>query len=204
MSSLGLLFEAQGKLEQAEQLLTEVLHLRTQALGEDHSTTLASVNNLAELYRRQGRQAESESLFTTLVEARRRVLGPDHVNTTHALAALGGIKLETGKYGEAEALLQEALEAYKKTKTEHWRRFYTESELGASLTGLRKYSEAETLLISGYTGIERRLDSIPADNRAVLYQVREWIAGFYRATGQPKKADEWMAHSMSGSVGHRP
>jgi tetratricopeptide (TPR) repeat protein len=200
MSSLGILYEAQGDWTKAEQLLTEVLHLRIEVLGKDHTTTFASINNLAELYQRQGRKVESESLFTTLVEARKRVVGSLHVNTAHALASLGAVKLEAGKNSEAEPLLREALEIYKKTWPEHWRRYYTESVLGASLAGLQEFPEAETLLISGYSGLEGHLNSIPASDLRVLHQIQEWLVGLYRATGQAKKAEEWAALSMGRGV----
>src|SRR5262249_15182373 len=141
----------------------------------------------------QGRHIESESLFSKLLDARRRVLGPGHLNTIIAMASLGGIKLEQRKYSEAEPLLRDALEAYEKSAPNHWRRYYTQSSLRASLAGLEKYAQAEPLLISGYDGIKQRMQLVPADNRAVLDQVREWIATLYRAMGQPEKAQQWTA-----------
>jgi len=114
------------------------------------------MNNVAELYLRQNRYAEAESMFNDLLAMRRRLLKADHVNITNVLASLGGMKLEQGRYVEAEPLLREALDGQRKTGPDTWRRYYTESLLGACLTGLGKYAEAEQILLSGYKGVLAR------------------------------------------------
>jgi serine/threonine protein kinase len=185
MSSLGLLYQAQARYEQAESLLIKVLKARRSVLGKEHSTTLASINNLAELYRREGKRQQAESLFIQLLDARRRVLGPDHPNTIGALASLGAIKLEEHRYGEAEPLLRKALVGYAKTSPETWQRYYTQSMLGASLTGLGRYADAKPLLISGYDGLLQRQNSIPSETRLILAQVQERIAQLSRVSERP-------------------
>ena len=72
-----------------------------------------------------------------------------------------------------------------------WRRYYTQSMLGADLAGLEKYAEAEPLLISGYEGLMQRQNSIPAENRPVLEGVGNWIVQIYQSQGEPERAVEW-------------
>jgi serine/threonine protein kinase/tetratricopeptide (TPR) repeat protein len=175
MSSLGLAYQAQARYAQAEPLLIQVLEARRRVLGEEHSTTLASVNNLAELYRREGKRQQAETLFRQLLESRRRILGADHPNTISVLASLGSIKLEEHRYADAEALLRKALAGREKTGPDTWQRYYTQSMLGASLAGLGRNAEARTLLVSGYEGLVKRQDSIPADTRPVLAEVQQWM-----------------------------
>ncbi len=65
-------------------------------LGDDHPSTLLSMNNLANVYRNQGRYAEAEPLYLETLEAQKRVLGDNHERThrrtrqTHPLAERSG------------------------------------------------------------------------------------------------------------------
>ncbi|MCU1260063.1 MAG: serine/threonine protein kinase [Bryobacterales bacterium] len=183
--SLALLYQAEGRYEQAAPLLIEVLAASRRVLGEQHHDTLGIMNNVAELYRRQHRNAEAESMFNQLLVLRRRVLGADHPNITNVLASLGSMKLEQRGYAEAEPLLREALEGQRKTAPNTWRRYYTESMLGACLSGLGHYPEAEQILISGYKGMLAQQATMPFENRELLAEVRDWIALLYQSWGKP-------------------
>ena len=98
------------------------------------------------------------------------------------------MKLAQRRYGEAESLLREALHAYEKTNSDGWKRYYTQSMLGASVAGLGKYAQAEPLLISGYQRMAKRQDSIPSENSQVLDDVRGWIGQLYQRWGKPNAA----------------
>jgi hypothetical protein len=185
MNSLALVYQAQAKYTQAEPLLRQVLEVRRHLLGAEHPDTLRSMNSLAELNQRQGRLAEAEALFTPILEAHRRVLGPQHPNTIRVLASLGAVKLQQRGYSEAEALLRQALDAYRKSSADSWRRYHTESMLGASLAGLGKYAEAEPLLVSGYQGMLQRKSSIPFENRAELDEASSRIAQLHETGSEP-------------------
>jgi len=54
LNNLGLLYEAQEKYEQAEELFQRALEICRQALGPKHPDTVFSFNNLVRLYRKQG------------------------------------------------------------------------------------------------------------------------------------------------------
>jgi tetratricopeptide (TPR) repeat protein len=62
LNNLALLYDATGRLAEAEPLLKQALEIRHTALGEGHPAYADSLNNLAELYRAMGRHAEAESL----------------------------------------------------------------------------------------------------------------------------------------------
>ena len=182
------MYQAEARYAQAAPLLSEVLRTGRRVLGEQHPDTLATLNNVAELYRRQNQYAEAESMFNELLATRRRILKADHPNITNVLASLGGIKLEQQKYAEAEPLLRQALDGQRKTGPDTWRRYYTESLLGACLTGLGKFAEAEEILLSGYKGVLARQNSMPFENREMLDEARNSIGQLYRAWGKPVPA----------------
>ena len=49
-NNLGRLYMHQGKSAEAEELLTDTLSARRRQLGDDHPSTLTSMNNLGSLY----------------------------------------------------------------------------------------------------------------------------------------------------------
>src|ERR1700694_2037020 len=100
--------------------------------------------------------------MSTTVEVRRRVLGEQHPDTLRSINNLGLLYLNVGRYGQAESLLRAALNSYEKIAPDTWERYNCESMLGASLTGQKKYQEAEPLAIDGYEAMIQRKATIPA------------------------------------------
>src|SRR5436309_2333237 len=48
--------------------------------GPDHTSTLATVNNLGHLYYDQGRLAEAEAMYERALAGKEKALGPDHTS----------------------------------------------------------------------------------------------------------------------------
>jgi tetratricopeptide (TPR) repeat protein len=78
MNNLALVYEDQGRYDEAETLYIKVLEIRRRVLGEGHPNTPDSMNNLGNLYRKQGRYEEAEQLYIKTLEIYRRVLGEEH------------------------------------------------------------------------------------------------------------------------------
>lgn len=55
LNGLALLYESQGRYEEAEPLYERALAIREKALGAEHPSTVATLNNLAEIYRKLGK-----------------------------------------------------------------------------------------------------------------------------------------------------
>jgi eukaryotic-like serine/threonine-protein kinase len=99
--------------------------------------------------------------------------------------------LERHKYQDAEPPARAALSAREKTAADSWRRFESESLLGAILAGQRKYAEAEPLLLSGFEGMRQRQRRIPAPERFALASAGAWIVRLYEDSTRPDKASDW-------------
>ena len=107
------------------------------------------------------------------------------------MANLALVDQSQGKFAAAGALAQEAVEGNRKVRPEEWKRYFSESLLGASLAGEKKYAEAEPLLLEGYRGMETRKQRIDPGERYRLDKAREWLVQLYQALGKPDKAAEW-------------
>ena len=191
MTTVGLLYRSEGKFAQSEPLLIKVLELRRRVLGPEHPDALTSMHNLANLYRSEGKSTEAAALLTSVLEARRRVLGPSHPDTTAVMSLLGEVRLQQKEFDTAETLLREVRNGDAKTAVETWRRYWSQSLLGASLAGRAKYAEAEPLLVSGYQGMIERAASIPFEDRLALREAGQRIVQLYESWGKPDRAAEW-------------
>ena len=70
-----------GQLDTARQLLDRALDIAQEALGPNHSTTIASRGNLAYLLRAAGQPAQAAGQYRDLLDDLLRVLGSDHPHT---------------------------------------------------------------------------------------------------------------------------
>ncbi|EIW80071.1 hypothetical protein CONPUDRAFT_155439 [Coniophora puteana RWD-64-598 SS2] len=64
MANLASTLWQQGKLDEAEELETQVLEARKRVLGPEHPSTLTSMANLASTLWQQGKLDEAEELET--------------------------------------------------------------------------------------------------------------------------------------------
>ena len=65
-----MLYQDQGKLEEAEPLYVEALDTSRATLGDQHPKTLGSINNLGMLYQAQGKLKEAELLYVEALDAK--------------------------------------------------------------------------------------------------------------------------------------
>jgi tetratricopeptide (TPR) repeat protein len=86
---------------------------RRSELGENHPSTLKSLNNLALLYKNQGDYDKALPLFEECLEKRKLILGNDHRDTLTTLDNLAGFFRSRRDYDKALRLFQECLEKRK-------------------------------------------------------------------------------------------
>jgi hypothetical protein len=63
-------------------------------LGEEHPSTLTSMNNLAFTLKSQSRNDEAISIMEKCVQLRKQILGPQHPHTKTSLEALNEWQME--------------------------------------------------------------------------------------------------------------
>jgi tetratricopeptide (TPR) repeat protein len=191
VTDLAEVYGAWGKFAQSEAIFRENLQVERRVLGPQHPTTLATLSAFAFMYQRQSKYSLAETYFAQTLEGRRNALGPEHPNTMVSAADLALAYQSEGKFAEAEPLAREVMEFDRKKKPDDWQGFRAESLLGASLSGQKKYAEAEPLLLEGYQGMAARKGRMDVPSWYHLDRAREWTVQLYQAWGQPEKAAEW-------------
>ena len=86
----------QGRNDEAEPLVREVLEVERETLGNQHPSTLATVSNLGTLLVAKGKYEEAEPLLREVLEVWRETLGNRHPNTLKAIRCLNELLLAKG------------------------------------------------------------------------------------------------------------
>lgn len=101
--NLGVVLEAQGKVDEARPLLRKALAMAIAAYGPDHVRTAPFRSYLADALP----LAEQEGERRALLAIYRTRLGPGHPDTLGAQGQLAHLLTALGRHGEAEAVLRE-------------------------------------------------------------------------------------------------
>ena len=202
LSNLATAYLALGRTDDAIGVYHEVLEARISALGANHRDVARTLVSLGDAHRQAGRVDEAIELFQQTVAMRKAVLPPGHPETIAALGLLGSALLESKRLADAGSVLRECLALRNEKDRDGWRRFQTMSQLGAALSGQKKYTEAERPLIDGFDGLRAREEQIPAREKGELAAACARIPPMYEALGRPALADEWrqrLATDVKGS-----
>jgi serine/threonine-protein kinase len=185
LNNLGATLREAGKLERAEPVLREALALRRKALGEAHPDVAASHNNLADLLARKGALREAEASYRVALAGWRAALGPDHPTVALALIGLGRMMRTQGRCTEGEPPLREAL-ALRLAKLDETGAdvAIAREALGACLVALKRFDEAESLLLASYSTLKEKR----GDDHSATKRTRGVLADLYRAWGRPQQA----------------
>jgi tetratricopeptide (TPR) repeat protein len=184
LSSLTSVLVAQEKKEEAEQMMREAVTLTRDLWDEPHPLHARTLNSLGNFLREQGATEEASALLQESVAVWRATV-PTHPYAADAFLGWGQLLLDTHQPQRAEPLLREAL-AIRTTvlPADHWKVAQTQSTLGACLTDLQRYAEAEPLLKTSYATLEKeRGPDQPETQRA-----RRYLAHLYEAWDKPEQA----------------
>ena len=108
--NLGEIYRRQGRLADAEPLLTEALEKGREAFCPENPKLLYFRVDLALLYAEQGKIDLAEKLYRESQEAMERALGPNHPDVAASLHELAGLLAAHGRNDEARALYERALD----------------------------------------------------------------------------------------------
>ena len=145
-STLGVTYRRLGEYKAAEPHLKRARLIRREQLGEEHTSTLSYMTDLACLYYDQGRYDKAEQLFVKVLESRRRVLGEEHRATLGAMNNLAMLYWKQGYYDKAEPLYLEALKIGRRKLSEEdaWVQNFMHN-LATVYSDQGRYDEAEPL-----------------------------------------------------------
>ena len=149
LNNLALVLMARNRFRDAEPLLRESVAITRRTFGEAHPKLAPELSNLANVLSKEGKYGEAATVAMEGLDVATHALGDRHPLVATCAVTLGRIDLARGEAGAAEPLLRRALAIEQASfRAGDWRIAAVESLLGEDLTALRRYDEAERLLVA--------------------------------------------------------
>ena len=188
LNNLAMVHYRLKEYDAAEPLFRESLAMNRQLFSEPHPEITANLSNLGLLARDRGDYLEADRLFAQVVAADRKVLGPGHVQVGHALNYWAESARRSGDAARAADLLRESIVIHSSALApNHWQTATTRSLLARCLVDLRRFAEAERLLIDAYAVVEKEFGVAHVRVQAVV----EHAVELYDAWKRPEQAALW-------------
>ncbi len=148
LSNLGLVVADRGDYAGAVALFQEALAIRRRALGPSNPALAVTLNNLAFPLRELQRYDEAIAALDEALALSIPAHGDGSAQVAQYRTNLARVYLAMHDAARAEPLLRQSLEARRKAYAGNdWRTATTISLLGEALTALRRFPEAERLLL---------------------------------------------------------
>tara|TARA_R110002072_G_scaffold13418_12_gene56289 strand:+ start:48914 stop:52729 length:3816 start_codon:yes stop_codon:yes gene_type:complete len=107
---LGSIYQAQGKLADAEATYKEALQGLVELLGDAHPSSLVARNNLGLIYEKSGLYDQAEPMLKETLSKMERILGEDNVQTLNVRNNLALLFESQGNFREAEPMYIKSLD----------------------------------------------------------------------------------------------
>ncbi|KEY74844.1 hypothetical protein S7711_09938 [Stachybotrys chartarum IBT 7711] len=139
-------FNFEGQWGDAERLNLGAVRIRRENFGENDTSTLASMANLASTFWNQGQWDEAEKLFVQVMETRKTKLGADHPDTLTSMANLASTYRNQGRWKDAEELEVQVMETRKtKLGADHPDTLTSMANLASTYRNQGRWKDAEEL-----------------------------------------------------------
>ncbi|MBK8098712.1 MAG: serine/threonine protein kinase [Planctomycetes bacterium] len=181
------LFE-RGEIDAAVQRFEQVVAARERVLGPHHAQTLNALSNLASGQARSGKLAEAEATLRRAVAAYEALGIADGYDWVKTGQSLNAVVRRQGRAAEAETMARALLAIARRSLPDgHWLIGIVGKELGGCLCDLRRFDEAEPMLLQAHDQLTRTLH---ADDYRVQRTVQE-LVDLYVAWQRPGEAAIW-------------
>ncbi|KAJ5640322.1 uncharacterized protein N7484_008184 [Penicillium longicatenatum] len=189
------LLQDQVQLAAAEQMYLQALAGYEKALGQDHTSTLRTVNNLGNLYSEQGKLDEAEQMYVRALAGREKALGLDHTSTLETVNNMGNLYSNQNKLDEAEQMYVRALAGKEKALgPDHTSTLTIVHNIGNLYSEQGKLDEAEQVFMRALAGREKALG---LDHTLTLETVNS-LGNLYRDQGKLDEAEHMYTRTLAG------
>jgi eukaryotic-like serine/threonine-protein kinase len=185
----------QGDYAAADSLHRESLRLKRRLYGDRHVEVAVGLNNLASVLRDTRRYDEAEAAHREALEIVRAQLGEEHLRYWAMLANHAMTLTARGDCEPAVRMMEASIAGLRRTAPRDRSRIARQQRwLGACLTGMGRFEEAEAVLLESYSA----LLALREDDRFAR-EAAEHLADLYTAWGKPAKAEEYGIASRPSS-----
>lgn len=191
---LQLVYLESGYNKENERLAATALRASSEALGDEHPTTLTCKNNLVETLIRQDRLEEVATLLTELIEVQKQVIGQEHPNTLKSMHNLALTYHNQKRWKEAETLFLEVIEVQKQVNgAEHRYTLASMMMLASTYWSQGRLSDAEALYVEVLETSRRVMGREHPNTLMSMHN----LAMTYKEQGKLQEAESLMEETVA-------
>jgi tetratricopeptide (TPR) repeat protein len=174
-------------------------------LGDTNPIAIQCIILLANWYAENGRLEDAERRFARAVPALRKSKGYSDPATLEATQGLAIVCVGLRRYEEALTYFREVISIFDRIDHRNFGYFEILIRMGDALLGLRKYKEAEAVLLPAYSGMQEHVNELSGNlTKPVMGYAADVIVRFYRATGNKVEEEKWKAELRKHSNTNDP
>ncbi len=181
---LGMIDYAMGDYRQAEKSLDEAEKLFSQYLGGNYPQLAQFLYYLASIHCLWKDYARAEAEARRALEIMRQQNMPDHPATIRSLGLLAKVLINAGQPARSAPYLREAMEKFQAATNRAGELANAAGMLGECLMLLKRYDEAERLLIECHAAFETDCCKPGPE----WMEARQRLVELYEAWGKPEQA----------------
>jgi tetratricopeptide (TPR) repeat protein len=190
LNDLASLYVDTEKLDTAEVLYEEALQINRKLYGEFHPEIATNLHNYSILLYRKGDREKAEAMSREALEIFRSFVGDIHPAIATISDNLVKIMLAQGKYVEAEEKMRNIIEIREQVfPADSWMITDSKAKWGNCLAKLKRYEEAETILLESYPILKLE----PGEDHPATKAAIKYIINLYKTWGKPEKIAEYEA-----------
>lgn len=190
LDQIGEVLYRVGKKDEAIAMRREAVERATRVLGPKHHSTGTYAHNLGALLHQSNKLDEAEQLYKTAYEIACASTGETSRSALTSLNQLAMLMLDQKRPGDALPLLQKVQAGFEKElPPDHWLHGASRMCVGECLYELKRYDEAEKILISAYEHLVRVQGAAHPNSKRVAGD----LAQVCSATGRTADAEAWKA-----------
>lgn len=188
LNSLAVVLRDREQFDEAVSLFERSLEMTERYFGPRHLNSGNVLNNLARLHLLKGDLPAAEPLIRRALDIRRASLPAGHPDIAESQMVLGVLFARQGLHAQARAELDAALQSRLSAfSDDHWLVAEARCALAEPLIGLRRFSDAESLLSDSLAVFQRRLDG----GHKLIRQTLERFVTLYERSGHAELAAEY-------------
>lgn len=179
----------EGDYADCEPYARKLVDAAVQAYGPDHGRTLTATHNLGMTLFLNNKLDEAGDVLERAVIGRRAALGPTNEKTVASIHALAIVRFEQGRHSDAANLFREEIAALQDASPGgHWHIADARGRLGASLTSMGQFEEAEAMLLDSFAELKDTF----GEKHEMTRQAKSRLASLYKAWGRDDAAKPYL------------
>ncbi|KAK6356076.1 hypothetical protein TWF718_000450 [Orbilia javanica] len=196
INDIALVFDHQGKYDDAMQWYERALAGKEKVLGKDHSSTLDIVNSIAVVFSKQAKYDKAMQWHERALTGKEKVLGKGHLLTLNIVNNIAVVFNNQSKYNEAMQWYERALAGYKKILGENDPSILLiVHNIAAVFKEQGKYDEAMQWYERALAGKEKILGKGHPSTLSTVHN----IATVFNSQGKYNEAMRWYERALAGS-----